>query len=100
MLCTTEKSDNEFCAALIEVLTLALQSRLERVHVAGFEPAGDEKLHPGREHAGHVHGRQPVPRNETGHHQDDRRARTLPRESAATSMIDLAERFVVAGSGV
>ena len=77
MLCTTVKSDNEFCAALIEVLTLALQSRLERAHVAGFEPAGHEELHPGREHAGHVHGREPVPRNETGHHQDDRGARTL-----------------------
>ena len=61
----------------VEVLTLALQSRLERVHVAGFEPAGNEELHPGREHAGDVHGRQPVPRNETGHHQDDRCARTL-----------------------
>ena len=62
---------------VVEVFTLALQSSLERVHVAGFEPAGNEKLHPRREHAGHVHGSQRVPRNESGHHQDDRCARTL-----------------------
>ena len=60
----------------VEVLPLALQSRLERAHVAGLEPAGDEELHPGREHAGDVHGREPVPRNETGQRQDDRGTRT------------------------
>ena len=61
---------------VVEVFTLALQSSLERIHVTGFESARNEELHPRREHTGHVHGGQRVPRNETGHHQDDRCART------------------------
>ena len=62
---------------VVEVFTLALQSSLECVHIAGFEPAGHEELHRRREQAGHVHGSQRVPGNECRHHQDDRSARTL-----------------------
>ena len=98
---TTVKSAIEVLDRLLEVLALAPEPSFEGADVSRPESARDEELAGGRDRHGEIHRRKGMRRGEAHQQEDQQRARALSSAiDSATSMIDLADRFVASASGV